>query len=319
VAPESHDRDAIDGIFNREYEMTIAIGILCRDGVVVGADREVTHSVVTLDERKAHLLKRRNVSLALVGSGTFDLIGKAAEEIDQGLRDDMSEPAVQQVVESVAQTFHDKFQMGSGVHSLDLLIGLKTTPEGGERRVTLLRVANNLVSRRDKFDALGYSSDIAKYLLKNLYGSREPLSVARGVMLATQVLKAVKDSGLYSGGRSDVIQVRLGWIAGFISEDDILLHEASADRFATIMRPVMMAMTDINIDENQLSEIIGRMSAELHAFRSNDFHTRQRRLFATSPTRPRTERVSVTADDLTSVFGVVETSAPGFDHDDEND
>src|SRR5262249_4539658 len=119
------DSPCLRGDERLRRNMTIAIGILCSDGVVVGADREVTLDTLKVQDKKAHLLKRNNVSLGLVGSGSLDLISKAAQELDRRLTDEMSQDALKAAVENLAQEFHERYVLGNpnADHVLDLLIG----------------------------------------------------------------------------------------------------------------------------------------------------------------------------------------------------
>lgn len=89
------------------------------------------------------------------------------------------------------------------------------------------------------------------------------------------------------------------------------MHEESADKFARILRPVILPMTDINVDSHQLILIIGRMQTELHSFRSNDFIQRHNRFIARLSEGEPT--ATMTGDSSSSVFGELTTSAPPFD------
>jgi 20S proteasome alpha/beta subunit len=293
--------------------MTIAVGVLCEDGVVVGADREVSLSSFKVEDRKAHLLKRNNVRIGLVGSGPADLVTLAAQELDNRLVPEMSMEAVKTAVDDLAQDIHAKHVLTNPDknYKLDLLLAVKTTPNGAARKVGLLRVNGTIVVWKDRYDAIGWGYELAHYLLSQLYDQPKTLSMARGIMLAAQVLKAAKDYTQGCGGPSDIIQVRLGYVSDFVHEDDVRLHEESAEKFAKIMRPVMLAMTDVNVDSKQLGEIVGKMQVELHTFRSNEFIQRQKELSAKLRQGESASGVSGdTSSSVSAAFGTFETSAP---------
>ena len=59
-------------------------------------------------------------------------------------------------------------------------------------------------------------------LKATLGGSHDPrTSVLRGIMQVAQVLDEVESNTHYSGGQRDITHVRLGWVSGFVHEDDI--------------------------------------------------------------------------------------------------
>jgi len=70
--------------------MTIAVGILCQDGVVVGADREISLDTLKVRERKTHLIRRREVAVGIAGAGSADLVTLAVQELEKRLADAMS-------------------------------------------------------------------------------------------------------------------------------------------------------------------------------------------------------------------------------------
>jgi 20S proteasome alpha/beta subunit len=283
--------------------MTIAVGLLCRDGAVLGADQEVSLETLKVKERKAHILKSKDVVVGVVGSGSADLITLAAQELEKRLVGSMKMESVKSAVEELASEIHRKHVLANPAarHSLDLLIGIKTTTTTAERQVRLLKVKDTIVIWNERYDAIGMGGELAHYVLSGLYDKKDTLSVGRGVMLASQVLQAAKRHVQGCGGPSDVIQIQLGFVADFVHEDDVRLHEESADKFNEIMRPVMLAMTDIDVNQSKLADLVGTMSSRLNTFRSNEFLSRHRQV---SEKRARGEESS------SAVFGDIQTSGP---------
>jgi 20S proteasome alpha/beta subunit len=294
------------------HPMTIAVGILCDDGVVVGADREVSLTTHKREERKAHLLKVPNVAIGLVGAGSASLVTLAAQELQPRLSANMTLAAVKRVVDELALEIHDKHISRNPNHALDLLLGIKTTPKGGQREFRLLKVEGTVAVWRDRYDCIGFGYELADYLLSGRYDRRENMTVARGIMVAAQVIKQAKTHTQHSGGQTDVIHVRLGYVADYVDERDIDIHEESAEKFSKIIRPVALAMTDINVSTTKLEDLVGKMAYELNAFRPQAFRDAQRAQFAAEQSPSSPVRISITqaSDSSSSVFGVLETSAP---------
>jgi len=256
--------------------MTVAVGVLCQKGypgIVMGADREVSLTTGRTHEKKTHLIKKKDVVVGIAGAGSADLITLAAQELDRRLVDSMTCEQVRQTLEDLAQDFQRKHVDANESHSLDLVAGVKVT--GPERQVRLLKVAGTIVIYRDDYVAIGWGQEMAHYLLKRLYGTAERLEVSQGIVLTSQVLKAAKEHSQNCGGQTDVLQLTSGTVASEVPEEDVRLHEQSADRFEAIIRPVMHALTNINVTESQLNDLIGKMSVELHAFRPNTFKVKQ--------------------------------------------
>lgn len=255
--------------------MTIAIGVICRDAVVVGADQEISLATTKIERRKAHVLKRTALQIGLVGAGTYDLINRAKQDIDSHLQDRQSADDVRAVVEAVVRKIDSDLISRDPNHSVDLLIGIKTDTE-----LKLLKVeprhnsAPSFVWVEDN-EAIGYGYELAHYVLAQLYGSPLTLSSERGVIITAHALKVAKDRVQGCGGRSDIMMLKRGFHAYEVPEKDLVEHERSAQRITEIMRPVMLALTDLDVRPNQLENLIGTMSYELNQFRSNDFIQRQ--------------------------------------------
>jgi hypothetical protein len=116
----------------RRERMTIAIGMLCRDGVVLGSDREMTLDTMKVDDTKCHLLSlRKDLRVGIAGAGTADLIRFSAQELDRRLKDSMSADDVRSQAEAMINELNTSYLANqSGVErTLDLLVGIKTATE----------------------------------------------------------------------------------------------------------------------------------------------------------------------------------------------
>src|SRR5262249_47337117 len=150
--------------------------------------------------------------------------------------------------------------------SLDLLLGIKTDTE-----IWLLKVAGTIVTRLHSFECIGSGQEIANFVLTRFYGDASKLSTERGSIITAHALKQAKDWASYCGGRSDIIILHRGFHAWEVPEDLILQHEQYLERAEKVLRPVMLALSDINTDDRALDDAIGKMNVELNAIRSNDF------------------------------------------------
>ncbi len=257
--------------------MTIGIGLVCSDGVVVGADREMTLETLKVTDRKAHLIKEEPIKVALGGSGTTDLITFAAQECGRRLqaakRDVLGFEDVRLLItEMLADIRTDHIDKNPDVgHKLDLMVGIKIA--NGMPR--LLKIAGGIPIWVENHQAIGWGAELATYVLNGRYDEKRKPDVRGGIILATHALKAAKDYARYCAGASDIIFLKPGMKSDFVSSDDILLHEQSADRFAEITKPLMIALTDVGVSPQALDDLIGKMQVELHNFRPNSFIQQQ--------------------------------------------
>jgi 20S proteasome alpha/beta subunit len=271
---EGHDAETVD-----ESDMTIAIGMVCRDGIVVGADRDISLSTTTIERRKAHILVRNAVQIGLVGAGSYDLINRAKQDLELRLQDGQSAYEVRTAVEAVVRTIHEQVISQDANHHLDLLIGIKTDTELRLSKAEARhKSAPNFVWVED-YEPIGYGYELAHFTLSQLYDGVDRLSSERGVIVTAHALKIAKERVQSCGGRSDIIMLKRGFHAYEVPESDIAEHERSAQRMAEIMKPVMLALTDLDVRPDQLEDLIGKMNYELNQFRSNDFIQRQRERF----------------------------------------
>jgi 20S proteasome alpha/beta subunit len=285
--------------------MTVAVGVLCEQGIVIGADREVTYDAIKTSERKVHLLGHGSCRVALAGSGTHKLITYTA----QTLRTRLQERGVwscdevrAEVVRIYGEVKRSHIDPSPQLYSLDLLVGIKIGEPQASREMRLLAIEHGgiatWVEDDVKYAAVGYGHTIARYLLKRLYGVRGRPSVARGVSMVAHVIKETKDNVADVGKESDIIFMRWGYQSAEIPEADILEHERVTERFMQAVQPVMMALADINIGNDRLNDIIGNLSAELHAMRSNGFLQRQAEKFVAGSV----PRVMIHSNECSSAF-----------------
>jgi hypothetical protein len=90
--------------------------------------------------------------------------------------------AVKSVVDELAQEIYAKHIAPNPNHSLDLLLGIKTTPNGGQREFALLKVEGTIVIWRERHECIGFGYELADYLLSGLYDNRDSMTVARGII-----------------------------------------------------------------------------------------------------------------------------------------
>jgi 20S proteasome alpha/beta subunit len=247
--------------------MTIALGLCCSNGIVLASDREITHDETKTEKRKAYVVRRPGCEVGVVGAGGLDMIIYAVQELERALSPHHEADAVRVLLDAIAADLFERYIKRESGHSFELLVGIKT-----DRELRLAKVSTGAPTIWiDEHECVGMGTSIAQYVLAELFERRDALPVSRGIALAVHVVRLAKRHAKYCGGETDVVYLARGLHADHVSMEDVNWLTQSSKRFAAIVKPVMMALTDINVPERQLDDVIGRMSAELHAFRPNDY------------------------------------------------
>ncbi len=65
--------------------MTIAVGVVCSDGLILGADSQETHATLKLPCRKIQHIKAPGLHLVIAGSGDAAFIDYSVQEIGRAV------------------------------------------------------------------------------------------------------------------------------------------------------------------------------------------------------------------------------------------
>jgi 20S proteasome alpha/beta subunit len=245
--------------------MTIAVGMLCKDGIVLGADREMTRGTMTYDDRKAYVLKRQSLQIGLVGAGIGDVIQYAAQALDRRIIDGQSAEDVRLALEDVAKDIRDRIDDNKDWHT-NFLVGVKTDTE-----LRLIKVFGRFATVLGGVETIGAGQETARFVLDGLYQKAATTSCERGTFLTIKALLAAKDYVPGCGGRSDVLVLQRGFHVREVPEETLDDHERNATQFDRIMNPVLLALTDVDVSPEQLKDIIRKVTSELTTFRSSAF------------------------------------------------
>lgn len=184
--------------------MTIALGILCADGIVLCADSQETLTFSKVNRPKVFELKtsHEGVKVVLAGAGDGVFLDALKDKIESALA--LAEPEIESVrleVESTVAGYCEKIWSIYG-HARDkpdaqMLVGIRA-PDG----LMLLHCDGPKVRRVPDYESIGFGGDFSTYHLKNLITPGMPMAEACPV--AVHVLELVKDNVDYCGGPSRV-------------------------------------------------------------------------------------------------------------------
>lgn len=185
--------------------MTIALGLICRDSVVLAADTEVTGFT-----GKWHREKVRNcvwtsqIGIATVFAGTVEFALMACDKIFPRLLH--STPELPLVLDVIEGTIREVYEgpvaafPGPDKPNFSLLIGLRLRDHDF---VNFIKTSDTAVRRADSFESIGIGEELARYLGSKLF--RGGMPVEEGAVLAAYVLHEVKNNVVGCGGSSLIL------------------------------------------------------------------------------------------------------------------
>ena len=187
--------------------MTIALGLICRDSVVLAADTEITGFT-----GKWHREKIRNcvwtsqIGIATIFAGAVEFALMACDKIFPRLLHATREmPSILDVIERTIREVYEgpvAAFPGPDKPSFSLLIGVRLPDDD---LVHFIKTSDTAVRRADSFEAIGIGAELARYLGSKLF--RGGMPVQEGAVLAAYVLHEVKNNVVGCGGSSLILSL----------------------------------------------------------------------------------------------------------------
>jgi hypothetical protein len=210
--------------------MTIALGVLCQDGIVLAADTEHTGSIKLPGPKvwamaNGDTVQNADVRLGLAGAGDSVLLRSARDKIAHRLSHDVrtADDAVDAVEAQLIALFGKHvypFPNFSENRQLSLILGLHDAT--GCR---LYENSTTALARVDFHVCAGWGADLGNYLLQTLIGEKF-MPFVGVVGIAVYTLMQVKQYSPYCGGNSHVLIINNSGGMGYVSDDGIAQMES---------------------------------------------------------------------------------------------
>ncbi len=204
--------------------MTILVGIVCADGLVIGSDTQESDDwMKRYDVQKIYGTKRfgfTDVELFMGGTGSSAYISRAAELIaDYGYAPFFTRPReVADIAEKALGKMRDRY--GEDLE-LELILGVwcKNAPSKEEDEDAPMPFSlYNVFPPEEKevlgvaeivtdYTALGSGAPFARYLFDRLHPAKG-LSLDKAIQEVVYVIEEVKKVDLYCGGETHVMALR---------------------------------------------------------------------------------------------------------------
>ena len=265
--------------------MTVAVGFMCTDGIVLAADREVSTASLKIDGPKVWYFRyppnatHPVLRVGVAGAGDYAFIKYASELIDRQLRDWVEQHGqatmdeVNAIVQGVINDIHHNHLYPIGQPherpNIDLLIGISIS----DGRIRLARSSLTSITNVCDYEAVGIGSDLANFIVKRSYKSR--VTVTNAVFWAAQVLMHAKHYVPGCGGSSDVVVLFKGFGAGLVKQNTISNHERFLNDFESVIQPVLFGGANPTVDDQAFAAMVDDLAVRLKALRNVGFIQKQ--------------------------------------------
>jgi hypothetical protein len=257
--------------------VTMVVGFLCRDGVVIGADTQVTGANYTFPECKLKNFEWANGSGIIGYSGSRDMFWAFAKELDARVSEDanLTEQEIRNVLKDCLEITKDKKEA--------LLIMVGYWVDGARFPVLVSSTTTRRIVDIANADVIGYAdSPLARYLLGRFKALPDRVSVQQARIYAVDfIAQAKKYDGQFVGGDTVLYSIehhdfRQLWPStpagsGIIREGKftqmIAIREDTWDREISIINDAFDAFFCALIDPNKQPSL-NSMSGRIKMFRS---------------------------------------------------
>lgn len=236
--------------------MTLALGFVCRDGVVLAADSELSNSFARSDGDKIWYLRfplgagNPTLKVGVAGAGHVAFLTYAKDLIQARLLPtmglDQAQAAIGEVLKELYREHIYSYGQPNERDHLNVYFLVGIAAHDGRR---LLATELTAVNRVTRYQAIGGGTDLADFVVKR--SSVAQPSVSDAVVLASQVLRYADDHVLGVGGPTRIIVLYdTAHDAGFVGQDDIAKHEAFVAKFDEAIRPVLLGGSDPTVNDD---------------------------------------------------------------------
>jgi 20S proteasome alpha/beta subunit len=260
--------------------MSIAIGFMCSDGIVLAADSELSNAFTKVPGDKAWIYKypagadNYALQVGIVGAGDAAFIQYASERIHVALEEHYSNGAnnpvtmseVNKIIQAEINDLHHSHLYPAShlpdAPSVELIIGIRLA----DRRIRLAKTYLTSITKVWNYEAVGVGSALANFIIKRFYAGR--VTVSQATFIASQVLMHVKANVPRCGGASKVIvMLQKKGAVGWAQQQTVLDHEAFLTKFDDAIAPVFFGGADQNVSNQEFHKRVDALSEGLKALR----------------------------------------------------
>jgi 20S proteasome alpha/beta subunit len=185
--------------------MTAVAGFICRGGIVLCTDTELTYGdVLKTDAKKTCEFVREGIGLSMAGAGNWDYLRMAYDKIRLRLlstKPDITE--VERAIEDVVLEIYERnipAYPNNPKPSFSLVIGVTLPGSGADP--ALITCSDTAMYRNYSFEFTGTGEAFGRYFAELLYSSS--MSIWQAIVLGVYILRIIKKHAPFVGKRTDI-------------------------------------------------------------------------------------------------------------------
>jgi len=213
--------------------MSIGVGLVCKDGIVIAADTlyEGKSRVYARKLWGVHLKKGKdNLTWALAGAGLDEHIRLVLDAIQERTRELRSFRGVKDAIDETTTDFYQKrVWTQPDITKDDWPQFLIAISQKDRQQLFTVNSSGGLAAVTESFANIGAGDAIADYLAQTFF--RPEAGIVAAQFLAPYIVKQAKDFGRGCGGKTHLARIPKDRQPSYMLEDDIELHEAYFARF----------------------------------------------------------------------------------------
>jgi 20S proteasome alpha/beta subunit len=259
---------------NKDKNMTLALGILCRSGVVLGVDTEISVDGGKVGGPKIQVFwdALPNYNVVSASCGHADSVESAREEITEELEHFKGKnPAVREIRKAISDALARVYTQHidplpsieeRGFMDFTLLLAIRVG-----RSARLFRTNRAQVVEQPSRWCMGSGKEFADHLFGTLLGERPSHDLA--AQLAVHVIAATKDNMDGVGHSTDVHVLQSDGEHWSFTAPQIEQTEKDFTEFFGSLRGVLETADASAMPEESISTMLGLMGEKVHRLRKS--------------------------------------------------
>jgi 20S proteasome alpha/beta subunit len=232
--------------------MTIALGLLSGDGVVLAADTQYTSGNLKTSGPKVFAFPfDGSVSVILAGAGNVGLLHKAAESIEEFIDVAITKEAptnkdIRDLVETVLDDIYsDHIAKSIEKLELDIILGVWTKQDN---KLSLYQNEVRALYKVEERTCVGYGADVATYVIDLMKGG----TVADNTLVAVNAVRAAKEYSEYCGKETVVHVLRRDGTQSKVDDQRIKHLEDYFAGFTNTLKVFLMGMDPTIFSDDEI-------------------------------------------------------------------
>ncbi len=211
--------------------MTILVGFVCDDGIIIGADSEENRAcLIKVSVPKIDVLTTPSATCIVAGAGDGDLSVLATEYIGDAIEKASNVSSIRAGITKAIKRIY-----AENIDNLPDSVPLQERPElrllvaawSESAHPILVKTARATTVLIKKHEAVGYGEHLANYVIATLYprGGLASITMSNIRRLTVHVLHETKEYAPYCGGPSQIYELHNDGTVAKVSDVDLAAEE----------------------------------------------------------------------------------------------